>query len=107
MSDRRMVQSDRQRFGRRTRFSLAVLAAQVLLIATAIAWSVHMALIAMHGEVYFVEPNSAILLAELIGTALIVVYAATVFTLQWKRMGERRRTDRADSSPSPRVERRG
>ncbi len=73
---------------------MAVLAAQLLLIGAAAAWCVHMALIQVYGEVRFVEPNTAILWAEIIGTALIIVYSATVFTLQWKRLGERRMSDR-------------
>ena len=85
--------SDNRRFGRRVRFSAAVLAAQLLLIATAIAWCIHLALIIKHGEVCFVEPNSAALYLELIATALIILFAATVFTIQWKRLGERRRSD--------------
>lgn len=87
--------SDNKRFNRRLRFSMAVLAAQLLLIGTAAAWCAHMALIQIHGEVRFVEPNTAILWAEIIGTAIIIVYSATVFTLQWKRLGERRTSDRA------------
>ena len=76
---------------------MAVLAAQLLLIGAAAAWCVHMSLIQIHGEVRFVEPNTAILWAEIIGTALIIVYSATVFTLQWKRLGERRASDRVGS----------
>jgi uncharacterized membrane protein (DUF4010 family) len=75
------------------RFSVAVLVAQVLLISTAIALCVQMALIKMYGEVYIVEPNSAILMAEIVATILIVIYSATVFALQWKRLGERRSHD--------------
>jgi hypothetical protein len=73
---------------------MAVLAAQLLLIGAAVAWCVHMALIQIHGEVRFVEPNTAILWAEIIGTAVIIIYSATVFILQWKRLGERRMSDR-------------
>ena len=73
---------------------MAVLIAQVLLISTAIALCVQMALIKMYGEVYIVEPNSAILMAEIIGTVIIVIYSATVFALQWKRLGERRSRDK-------------
>jgi len=73
---------------------VAVLVAQVLLISTAIALCVQMALIKMYGEVHVVEPNSAILMAEIVATILIVIYSATVFALQWKRLGERRSRDR-------------
>ena len=79
--------------GRRVRFAIAVLAAQLLLIATAIAWCVHMVLIAKYGEVYFVEANTIILYGEIAATALITLFAIIVFALQWKRLGEKRRTD--------------
>jgi len=85
--------SDKRRFGRRIRFSVAVLVAQVLLLSTAIALCIQLALIKTYGEVHFVEPNSAILTAEIIATILIVIYSATVFALQWKRLGERRGGD--------------
>ena len=78
---------------RRVRFSILVLTAQVLLMATSIAWCVHMALIAKYGEIYFVESNHLILYAEIGVTAVITLFAATVFALQWKRLGERRRAD--------------
>jgi len=52
-----------------------------------------MALIIKHGELCFVESNRAILYTELVATALIIIFAATVFTLQWKRIRERRRSD--------------
>lgn len=72
---------------------MAVLVAQVLLISTAIALCVQMALIKMYGEIHVMEPNSAILMAEIVATILIVIYSATVFALQWKRLGERRSHD--------------
>jgi uncharacterized BrkB/YihY/UPF0761 family membrane protein len=80
-------------YRRRVRFTIAVLAAQLLLIATAIAWCVHMVLIAKYGELRFVEENPVILYGEIVATAFIAVFAATVFILQWKRLGEKRRTD--------------
>ena len=81
------------RFGRRVGFAVAVMAAQLLLVATAIAWCVHMLIIKKRGEVYFVEPNSAILHAELILTVLVIIFAVTGFAVQWKRLGERRSCD--------------
>ncbi len=94
MTGRQVEKSDQQRFGRRFRFSMSVLVAQLLLLGAGIGWCFHMAMILKYGEVYFVEPNSLILYAEIVATALIVVYAAIVFALQWKRLGERRRSDR-------------
>lgn len=91
-------------FGRRVRFSLAVLIAQLLLVGTAVAWIVHMLLIKKHGEVYFTESNPWILNSEIIATVIIVIYAITVFALQWKRLGERRESDRRSNSASEKEE---
>ena len=88
-----MDKSDKAHFGKRVRFSLAVLVAQLLLVGTAVSWCVHMLLIKMHGEVYFTESNPWILNAEIIATVVIVIYAVAVFVLQWKRLGARRRSD--------------
>lgn len=79
--------------GRRVKFAMAVLSAQLLLIATSIAWCVHMILIAKYGELRFVEANPMILYGEIGATALITLFAATVFIVQWKRLGEKRRAD--------------
>lgn len=95
-----MERTDNVRFGRRVKFSMAVLLAQMLLVATAISWCVHMLLIKKHGEVYFTESNPWILNTEIIVTAVIVIYAIIVFALQWQRLGERRRSD----DPVSRVE---
>lgn len=78
-------------FGRRVRFAMLVLAAQLLLIAMAIAWTVHMVLIARYGEIYFVETNPIVLYGEIVATVLITLFAVIVFALQCKRLGERRR----------------
>ena len=80
-------------FGRRVRFAIFVLAAQLLLIAMAIAWCIHMVLIAKYGKIYFVETNPAILYGEIVATALVTLFAIIVFALQYKRLGERRRDD--------------
>ncbi len=88
-------------FGRRVTFAILVLTAQLLLIALAIAWCVHMVLIAKYGQVYFIEANPTILYGEIAATALITVFAAIVFALQYKRLSERRRDDdKSQSSPS-------
>lgn len=88
-----MERVDNVRFGRRVKFSMAVLLAQLLLVGTAVSWCVHMFLIKKHGEVYFTESNPWILNAEIIATGVIVMYAIIVFAVQWKRLGERRRSD--------------
>ena len=80
-------------YGRRVRFAIAVLAAQLLLIATAIAWCLHMVIIARYGEIHCVEANRVILYGEIVVTALITLFAIIVFALHWKRLGEKRRTD--------------
>jgi len=79
--------------GRRVRFTIAVLAAQLLLIATAVAWCLHMVIIARYGEIHFVEANRVILYGEIVATVLITLFAIIVFALQWKRLSEKRRTD--------------
>lgn len=83
-------------FGRRVRFALVVLTAQLLLVAMAIAWCVHMVLIARHGEVYFVEANPFILYGEIVATVLITLFAVVVFVIQYRRLGERRGSDRRE-----------
>ena len=81
-------------FGKRVRFALLVLAAQLLLIAMAVAWCIQMVLIAKNGQIYFVEANPVILHGEIVATVLIILFAITVFAIQCKRLGERRRNDR-------------
>ncbi len=78
---------------RRLRFAIIVIISQLLLVALAIAWVVHMSLIAVNGAIYFVEANPLILWAEIAATALITLFATAVFTLQIYRLGERRRGD--------------
>ena len=80
-------------FGRRVTFAIVVLVSQLLLIAMAIAWTIHMALIAKTGEIYFIEENPIILYGEIAATVLITLFAIIVFVLQCKRLGERRRGD--------------
>lgn len=80
-------------FGRRVTFAILVLAAQLLLIALAIAWCVHLVLIVRYGEIFFIEANPVVLYGEIAATVLITVFAVTVFALQYKRLGERRRGD--------------
>ena len=68
-----------------TTFSILVLSSQLLLLALAIAWCVHMVLIAVHGKIFFAEPNPLILYGEIAATILIALFAITVFVFQWKR----------------------
>jgi uncharacterized BrkB/YihY/UPF0761 family membrane protein len=79
---------------RRLRSVLAVLSAQMLLIALAIAWLIQMILIAVNGSVYFIEGNSVILWVEIAVSLLITVFAVYVLIRQIQRLGERRREDR-------------
>jgi hypothetical protein len=58
-----------------------------------LALCIQLLFIARNGEVFFKELNHVILYGEIIGTLLISIFAALVFINQWKRMGEKRRTD--------------
>ena len=78
---------------RRLRFAVVVVISQMLLIALALAWLIHMILIAVKGAVFFVEQNSVILWTEIIATVLIVAFAGWVFAVQLRRLSERRRGD--------------
>jgi phosphatidylglycerophosphatase A len=80
-------------YGRRLKSTLAVMAAQLLLFASALALCIQLVFIARYGEVLFKELNRIILWGEIIGTLLISIFAAVVFINQWKRMGEKRRSD--------------
>jgi membrane protein implicated in regulation of membrane protease activity len=75
------------------KFTILVLASQLLLIALALAWAIHMTLIAANGAVYFVETNSLILWIEIIATVLISLFGVAVFAIQLYRLGERRASD--------------
>ena len=78
---------------RRLRFALVVLISQLLLIALALAWVVHMIIVAANGRVYFVEDNAAVLWMEISITVLICLFGIAVFAMQLRRLGERRRSD--------------
>ena len=75
---------------RHLKFGLAVVISELLLIGLAIAWLVHMVMIAMNGSVYFVEKEPLILWGEITATALIIIFAASVLGIQLKGLGERR-----------------
>ncbi len=78
---------------RRVRFALIVLISQLLLVALAVAWAVHMILIAANGSVFFVERNSFVLWLEISLTILISLFGLVVFVMQLRRLGERRNSD--------------
>ena len=82
---------------RRLRFSLLILISQILLIALAISWLVHMVTIAIYGSAYFVENNPLILWAEITISVFITVFAIYILVVQIQRLGERRGADRNKS----------
>ena len=79
---------------RRLRFAVVVVISQLLLIALAIAWLIHMIIIAAEGSVHFVERNPLILWIEVAATILIIIFATGVFIVQLQRLGERRQGER-------------
>jgi ABC-type nickel/cobalt efflux system permease component RcnA len=86
---------------RRLRFATLSVVNQILLIALAIAWIVHISIIAIYDVVLFEENNPAILWAEIIALALITIFAIYIFILQIRRFGERRRdSDAPDGDES-------
>jgi membrane protein implicated in regulation of membrane protease activity len=80
-------------FGRRLRFGIVVLAAQLLLVAMATAWCLQLTLIAVRGEICFTETNVAILYGEIAATVLVVAFAVLVFVIQYRRLTEKRASD--------------
>ena len=68
--------------GRRLKFAIVILVSQLLLIALAIAWVVHMVIIAVNGAAYFVETNPFILWGEIAASVLITLFAVSVFVMQ-------------------------
>jgi uncharacterized BrkB/YihY/UPF0761 family membrane protein len=89
-----MVKDGQPTMRRRLKSAIAVLSAQMLLIALAIAWLIQMILIAVNGAVYFIEANSVILWIEISASLLITIFAIYVLIRQIQRLGERRREDR-------------
>ena len=79
---------------RRLRFSTLVMITQMLLIALAITWLLHMVIIAAQGSAYFVENNPLILWGEIVASAVITIFAIVILVMQIQRLGERRRDDR-------------
>jgi ABC-type nickel/cobalt efflux system permease component RcnA len=89
-----MIKDSQMSMRRRLKSTLAVLSAQMLLIALAIAWLIQMVLIAINGKIYFIEHNSFILWMEIIVSLLITLFAIYVLITQIRRLGERRHEDR-------------
>ena len=81
---------------RRLKFTSIVLVNQMLLIALAIAWLIHMIVIAFYGAVHFVEMNPLFLWIEISVSLLITLFAIFVLIVQIRRLGERRRNDWED-----------
>jgi membrane protein implicated in regulation of membrane protease activity len=82
---------------RRVKSTAYIIISQFLLIALAVAWAIHMIIIAKYGSVYFVENNPVILWAEIIASIIIAVFAALILSTQIQRLGERRKSDRKES----------
>ena len=76
---------------RRLRFATLSMLNQILLIALAIAWIVHISIIGMYGTVYFEENNTVVLWVEIITLIVILSFSIYIFLLQIRRFGERRR----------------
>lgn len=81
------------------RFGVVVLAAQLLLLAMAVAWLVQFTLIAVRGQICFAENNAAILFAEIAIVALIALFAVAVFIMQYRRLAEKRSGDTRENVP--------
>jgi hypothetical protein len=79
---------------RRIRFALVVLIRQVLLIALASGWLVHMGIIAAKGGVSCIENNATVLWREIIVVVLLIEFGIDIFCLQGHRLNERRCDDR-------------
>lgn len=79
---------------RRLKFTSVVLISQMLLVALAIAWLIHMVVIAAYGAVYFIERDPLILWGEISASILITIFGIYVLAIQIRRLGERRGTDR-------------
>jgi uncharacterized membrane protein YbhN (UPF0104 family) len=88
-----MIMQNKLTMRRRLKSTTFVIISQALLIALAISWVIHMAIIALYGSAYFVENNPFILWAEIIGSVLITIFAIFILTGQIQRLGERRRSD--------------
>ena len=78
---------------RRLKSTILVMFSQALLGALAVAWLIHMVLIAANGSVNFVEHNPFVLWSEIGGMGLIIVFAGYLLLTQLQKLGERRSND--------------
>jgi membrane protein implicated in regulation of membrane protease activity len=89
-----LLDGKRNPMQRRLRLSLLIIISQVLLIALAISWLMHMVTIAIFGSAYFVETNHFILFSEITVSVLITTYGVYILALQIHRLSERRGKER-------------
>ena len=80
-------------YHRRLRYSLLITISQMLLIAMAICWGIHLVLIAQNGGVFAIEKNPFVLYGEIVATVFIVAFAVLIILLEFMRMRSRRRSD--------------
>ena len=92
--------NNRLAISRRLRLAIIIVVSQMLLIALAISWLVHMAIIAVNGSAYFIEDNNFILFSEIAASILITLFGLWVLVLQLQRLGERRAGDRRAPNPA-------
>jgi protein-S-isoprenylcysteine O-methyltransferase Ste14 len=75
---------------RRLQFATLSIVNQILLIALAIAWIVHISIIAVYNSVLFEENNPVILWSEILILVCITAFSIGVFIFQIRRFAERR-----------------
>lgn len=75
---------------RRLQFATLNILNQILLIALAIAWIVHICIIAVYGAVMFEENNPLVLWSEIVTLAVILIFSIYIFVMQIQRFGEKR-----------------
>jgi ABC-type nickel/cobalt efflux system permease component RcnA len=78
---------------RRLKSTILILISQALLGALAVAWLVHMALIAANGAITFFENNPVILWSEIAVMGLILIFSGYLLWTQLQKLGERRSED--------------
>lgn len=86
---------------RRLRFSILVVVSQVLLIALAIFYGVHLIMIAQNGGVFAIEQNAWVLYGEIVATVVICFFAVFVVVMEIRRMGLRRQGEVDQRQPRP------